>query len=108
MGRAPSSDAAVRRLQDLIAERQLEPGDRLGTETELAEELAVSRPAVREAVRLLSRANLVRAARGRPGWIMQCAALSADPRYWLDGQLRAHVLTLDTELRLRAVDMGRS
>jgi hypothetical protein len=54
------------------------------------------------------RRTLVRAARGRPGWIMQCAALSADPRYWLDGQLRAHVLTLDTELRLRAVDMGRS
>lgn len=69
MGRAPSSDAAVRRLQDLIAERQLEPGDRLGTETELAEELAVSRPALREAVRLLSRANLVRAARGPGGGV---------------------------------------
>ena len=71
MGRAPSSsNAAVRRLQDLIAERQLEPGDRLGTETELAEELAVSRPAVvREAVRLLSRANLVRAARGPGGGV---------------------------------------
>jgi len=69
MGRAPSSDEAVRRIQQLIAERQLEPGDRLGTETELAEELAVTRPAVREAVRMLSRTNLVRAARGPGGGV---------------------------------------
>lgn len=55
-----------------------------------------------------ARGRLVRAARGRPGWIMQCAALSADPRYWLDGQLRVHVLSLDTEMRLRTVDMGRT
>lgn len=55
-----------------------------------------------------ARGRLVRAARGRAGWIMQCAALSADPRYWLDGRLRVHVLTLDTEMRLRTVDMGRT
>jgi hypothetical protein len=55
-----------------------------------------------------ARGRLVRAAHGRPGWIMQCTALSPDPRYWLDGQLRVHVLSLDTEMRLRAVDMGRT
>ena len=41
----------------------------MGTEAELARELNVSRPAVREAVRLLVRANLLRAARGPGGGV---------------------------------------
>jgi len=49
--------------------RALVPGDRVGTEAELALELGVSRPAVREAVRLLVRANLLRAARGPGGGV---------------------------------------
>lgn len=51
-----------------------------------------------------ARKILVRAARGRPGWIVHCAALANDPRYWPGGQLRVPVLALDTEIRLRAVD----
>jgi GntR family transcriptional repressor for pyruvate dehydrogenase complex len=66
---APSSDEASRLIQEKIALRALAPGDRLGTEEELARELGVTRPAVREAVRLLSRANLVRAARGPGGGV---------------------------------------
>lgn len=54
------------------------------------------------------RRTLVRAARGRPGWITECAALAADPQYWMDGQLRVHILALDTEMSLRAVQMGGS
>lgn len=50
------------------------------------------------------RRALVRAARGRPGWITACVALAADPRYWFDGRLRVHLLALDTEIGLRAVD----
>jgi energy-coupling factor transporter ATP-binding protein EcfA2 len=46
--------------------------------------------------------TLVRAARGRPGWIMRCAARAADPRYWVDGLLHARLLALDTEMELRA------
>ena len=56
-------------LQQAIASRALEPGDRVGTEADLARELNVSRPAVREAVRLLVRANLLRAARGPGGGV---------------------------------------
>lgn len=51
-----------------------------------------------------ARKILVHAARGRPGWIVQCAALSSDSRYWPGGQLRVPVLALDTEIRLRAID----
>ncbi len=68
---APSSDLVAHLLQQVIAERALVPGDRLGTEAELARDLGVSRPAVREAVRLL-----VRAARGPGGGVF--VARSAD------------------------------
>jgi len=53
-----------------------------------------------------ARRTLVRAARGRPGWIVLCAALGAQPRYWHQQQLRVHVLALDTEMRLRAVNLA--
>jgi GntR family transcriptional regulator, transcriptional repressor for pyruvate dehydrogenase complex len=69
MSAAPSSDRVSQLLQQAIASRALEPGDRVGTEAELARELNVSRPAVREAVRLLVRANLLRAARGPGGGV---------------------------------------
>jgi DNA-binding FadR family transcriptional regulator len=69
MPAAPSSDRVVALLQQAIADRGLEPGDRVGTEADLASELGATRPAVREAVRLLARANLVRAARGPGGGV---------------------------------------
>jgi hypothetical protein len=51
-----------------------------------------------------ARRTLVRAARGRPGWVTQSVALAADPQYWNHGQLKTEVLILDTEIRLRAMD----
>src|SRR4029079_1492126 len=51
-------------------ERQgLLPGDRIGTEQELAAEFGVSRPTLREALRLLAGAHLIRASQGRGGGI---------------------------------------
>jgi hypothetical protein len=49
-----------------------------------------------------ARRALVRAARGRPRWIMECAALASDPQYWLDGQPRVHLLAIDTEIHCRS------
>lgn len=66
---APSSDRVSQQLQEAIAARSLLPGDRVGTEAELAHDLGASRPAVREAVRMLVRANLLRAARGPGGGV---------------------------------------
>jgi hypothetical protein len=51
-----------------------------------------------------ARRILMRAARGRPGWMRQCVTLACDTRYWHEGQLKTEVLILDTEIRLRAVD----
>lgn len=69
MSVAPASDDVARLIQEQILARALNPGERLGTESELAFEFGVSRPAVREAVRLLTAANLVRAARGPGGGV---------------------------------------
>ena len=69
MSAIPASDKAIRQIQQLILKRSLTPGDRIGTEAELAEQFGTTRPAVREAVRLLSQVNLVRAARGPGGGV---------------------------------------
>jgi GntR family transcriptional repressor for pyruvate dehydrogenase complex len=51
----------------------LEPGDRLGREEDLARRFGVSRPTLREALRLLSSAHLVRATKGPGGGIFVAA-----------------------------------
>ena len=52
-----------------LARNGLKPGDRLGTEQALAKEFGVSRPTLREALRLLSSSHLIRASRGPGGGI---------------------------------------
>jgi DNA-binding FadR family transcriptional regulator len=49
--------------------RGMAPGDRLGREEDLARQFGVSRPTLREALRLLSSAHLVRATKGPGGGI---------------------------------------
>jgi DNA-binding GntR family transcriptional regulator len=56
-------------LQTLLRSRGLAPGERIGTETELAELLGVSRPTLRQAVRLLASGHLVRSAKGPGGGV---------------------------------------
>jgi GntR family transcriptional regulator, transcriptional repressor for pyruvate dehydrogenase complex len=51
----------------------LKPGDRLGREEDLARTFGVSRPTLREALRLLSSAHLVRATKGPGGGIFVAA-----------------------------------
>lgn len=45
--------------------------------------------------------QIVRAARGRPGWIIECARLIPQKRYWHGQTLYASVLCIDTEITLR-------
>lgn len=45
--------------------------------------------------------RIIRSARGRPGWIVQCARLIAEERYWRDEILQASLLCVDTEIVLR-------
>jgi GntR family transcriptional regulator, transcriptional repressor for pyruvate dehydrogenase complex len=53
--------------------RGMAPGDRLGREEDLARQFGVSRPTLREALRLLSSAHLIRATKGPGGGIFVAA-----------------------------------
>src|SRR4051794_15010583 len=69
---APSpgaSEQIARQIRQYLEERHLQPGDRIGTEQELADEFGVSRPTLREALRLLAASQLIRVGRGRAGGI---------------------------------------
>ena len=65
---APASRSR-RRSACWLEQQQLQTGERIGTEQELADEFGVSRPTMREALRLLSAAHLIRVGRGRSGGI---------------------------------------
>jgi len=61
----PGYETTAERIVGLIAERGLQPGDRLPTEQELATELGVTRGVVRDAVKILTALGRVSAHRGR-------------------------------------------
>ena len=64
-----ASEQIARQIRQYLEERHLKPGDRIGTEQELADEFGVSRPTLREALRLLAASQLIRVGRGRAGGI---------------------------------------
>ena len=64
-----ASEQVAGEIQHFINARSLQPGDRLGTEGELARLFGVSRPTLREALRLLASRNLLRAVKGPGGGI---------------------------------------
>src|SRR3954449_9654259 len=67
--RTDASEQIALEIRRYLERRDLQPGDRIGTEQELAAEFGVSRPTLREALRLLSASQLIRVGRGRAGGI---------------------------------------
>jgi DNA-binding FadR family transcriptional regulator len=70
--RSPRRDASEQvafEIRRYLASRDLRPGERLGTEQELAAEFGVSRPTLREGLRLLASSHLIRASQGPGGGI---------------------------------------
>jgi DNA-binding FadR family transcriptional regulator len=67
--RGDTSEQIAAEIRRHIARQDLRPGDRLGTEQELASEFGVSRPTLREAVRLLTGSHLLRVSRGPGGGV---------------------------------------
>jgi GntR family transcriptional repressor for pyruvate dehydrogenase complex len=67
--RADASAQIAERLRTYLEQSGLQPGDRVGTEHELAREFGVSRPTLREGLKLLSGAHLIRVSRGRAGGV---------------------------------------
>ncbi|MFW6075977.1 MAG: FadR/GntR family transcriptional regulator [Chloroflexota bacterium] len=54
-------------MVDWLSEKDVKPGERIPGEVELAERFAVSRPTMREAIRVLEYSGLVESRRGRNG-----------------------------------------
>jgi GntR family transcriptional regulator, transcriptional repressor for pyruvate dehydrogenase complex len=70
--RAPrrgASEQVAFEIRRYLSARDLRPGERLGTEQELAAEFGVSRPTLREGLRLLASSHLIRASQGPGGGI---------------------------------------
>ncbi|MFM7144864.1 MAG: GntR family transcriptional regulator [Actinomycetales bacterium] len=68
-GLGPTSDQVRLRLLDLVQRGALRPGQRLGAERTLADELGVSRASLRQALGWLEEAGVVRRVPGRSGGI---------------------------------------
>jgi DNA-binding FadR family transcriptional regulator len=64
-----ASEQVAAALQHRIQDAGLGPGDFLGREEDLAAEFGVSRPTLREALKLLASGNLIRANKGPGGGI---------------------------------------
>src|SRR3954465_2078123 len=67
--RTDASEQIAMEIRRYLERRGLQPGDRLGTEQELAAEFGVSRPTLREGLRLLASTHLIRSTQGRGGGI---------------------------------------
>lgn len=65
------SDHAVQQLMLLIESGRLQPGAKLPVEREIASQLGVSRPSVREALRVLEAIGLVEIRRGRGAYVLR-------------------------------------
>jgi DNA-binding FadR family transcriptional regulator len=74
--RGDASEQIALEIRRYVARRNLSPGDRLGTEQQLATEFGVSRPTLREALRLLAGSHLIRASRGPGGGIFVASTLN--------------------------------
>jgi GntR family transcriptional regulator, transcriptional repressor for pyruvate dehydrogenase complex len=74
--RADASEQIAQELRLYVDRKGLGPGDRIGTEVELAAEFGVSRATLREGLRLLAGANLIRSTQGRRGGIMVANTLN--------------------------------
>ncbi|MDO5656783.1 MAG: FCD domain-containing protein [Paracoccus sp. (in: a-proteobacteria)] len=75
-----ASEAIARHIESLILEGSLRPGDSLLSEREMAEKLGVSRPTIRDGLKLLERRGLLRSEHGRGTWVAELGHASiADP-----------------------------
>jgi GntR family transcriptional repressor for pyruvate dehydrogenase complex len=74
------ADTITRQLESLILEGVLRPGERLPPERELAQELEVSRPSLREALQKLEAAGLVETRHGGGTYVKNAfASVISDP-----------------------------
>lgn len=89
-GSSTTSEAVAERIRSFVIAERLRPGDRLGREADLAREFRVSRPTLREALKLLSSEHLIRASKGPGGGIF----IAATPEQGIGLSVSAAVATM--------------
>jgi DNA-binding FadR family transcriptional regulator len=100
--RGPAPKVHVQKVADLVAEQlrwriltgELADGDELPRESDLIEEYGVSRPSLREALRILETEGLVRIRRGKIGGGVLRRPTPASAAYHLGLTLRANDVTV--------------
>ncbi|MBP3879637.1 MAG: FadR family transcriptional regulator [Lachnospiraceae bacterium] len=75
----PLAQQVADQISQLIKEQNLEPGDKLPNEFELARDINVGRGTIREAVKLLVARNVVEIRRGKGTFVMENAGKMDDP-----------------------------
>jgi GntR family transcriptional regulator, transcriptional repressor for pyruvate dehydrogenase complex len=111
-----ASEQIAAQIRVWLEQQQLNAGERIGTEQELADEFGVSRPTMREALRLLSAAHLIRVGRGRSGGIFVARTpsegmsrnLSESIALMLSAQTISMSELLDARLSLEVPIAGRA
>lgn len=75
----PLLEQAADKIIELIIDRNLNAGDRIPTENELAELLNVGRSTIREAIRALSTRNILEVKRGSGTFVCENCGVAEDP-----------------------------
>jgi GntR family transcriptional repressor for pyruvate dehydrogenase complex len=99
-------EAVLAQLQRKILEGELTPGDRLPSEREMMETFGVSRPTVREALRVAESLGLVTVRHGDPGGTRVLGQPSVGVTRVLDGLLSAARTSVAELLEARMVLEG--
>lgn len=66
------------RIADLIRDEELKPGDKLPTEAQLTQRFKISRPALREALKLLEQDDVIYVEHGRGRFVSALSAVQVD------------------------------
>lgn len=80
--RLPVSHEAVRRIQEMIASGELKPGDSLPSQRDLAANLNVSRPSLREALSVLETLGFIEVSPGRRAVVREPKSAEGSPPRW--------------------------
>jgi GntR family transcriptional repressor for pyruvate dehydrogenase complex len=99
--RRRASELLASEIRGQVEERGLQQGDRLGTEAQLIEEFGVSRNTLREALRLLAGAHLIRSSQGPRGGVF----VGTPPNEAMARNLSESVATMVTSNSLSLFDL---
>ncbi|HTJ98373.1 MAG TPA: GntR family transcriptional regulator [Bordetella sp.] len=102
--RTSLAQAIAHKLRELIAQRKLQGGDRLPSERDLALALEVSRPAIREGMRLLEGLGIVDVRHGKGIFVLERQSVPLTDLSQLDSASRLVLLRQAVDAR-RAVDV---